>query len=693
MRESNRVHIILWLYLFASTTHLFFSFLVTQRAMAHEGHAALPSKGVLVDASNQRITLTIAARNAIDIETNAVASGMVPRSMTCPATITLPWNQHAVISSPLAGRIVSLPIPSGTLISKGQMLAELECPELEQLHSDLRSAALEFQVAQQLVASTQQAVISGAVPGARLLDSKTRVEQAKAAMTVLAAKWKSFDLPSEILADTIENPEKQQRLTLPIRSTIDGYVTHIDLAFGKYVSQNEHLFEIIDIRKVWLKISVLESNLSKVKLGQRISVWSLGAPINPFESTIDCVDRFLDPTTHEGSVWSTIDNPSTPTTFRLKPGMSVVAEVQINSGPAGMIVPCEAILRDAGETFVMVEEELTKRVATYRRVHVTVGNNNGSLCEVTSGTLVPGDQVVIQGGYNLHYLLPHSGHDHESTAILELNSQKPSDAKTSIAKQTSRTFTGTFDVLPDHLASIGSLLDGTVAKIHVDRSQEVQRGEVIAELRSPEFQDLQLDFLQTHLRLEQAQVTLGNLASGGFAVPERQRIEAESLLKQTRTQWNAIRNRLLQLGIPESDLQKIINEVNIIPTLPIRAPISGTVIGFDQFLGKNIRAEQQLFTVQNLNYGVIQGFVPESEINLVAPGKNVKVEFSSIPDRSFAGKIARTNEAINPEDRTQSVWIELMDPIPPTARQGMLATIRLQSTAVPSSNSQLAPSN
>ncbi len=656
--------------------------LLRRDSVAHEGHAALPSKGVLVDAKNQRVSLATNSRIALGIETDEVSFGAIPTSMICSASIELPWNQHAFVSSPLAGRIVNLPVPSGASILKGQLLGELECPELERLQSDLRSAALELQVARQLVASTKQAAISGAIPGTRLLEAQTRVQQANATIKVLSAKWKSFDLPPESLATVIENPENDHHITLPIRSTIDGYVTHIDLAAGKYVTQNEHLFEIIDIEKVWLKIRVLESNLSKIKREQRVSFWPTALTSTRYESSIDCIDSFLDPVTHEGIAWSTLSNSASSNPYRLKPGMSVVSEVQIAPQHESLTVPVKAILRDSSDAFVMVEEERSKSLASYRRIPVVLGNTNGTHYSVTTDAMVPGDRVVIQGGYNLHYLLPHSNHTQGLAALPKTSHQDEflKEQHEYPSAKNKLVFTGTFEVPPDHQATISSLLDGTIEKILVDRSQQVQRGDIVAELRSPEFQDLQLDFLQTHLKIEQAQITLDNLVSGGVAVPARQRLEAEGLLKQLISTSNALRNRLLQVGVPASDIQRILDNGDIIPTLAIRSPIAGTVIGFDQFLGKNIRSDQQLFSVQNLNYGLIQGFVPENAISLIVPGQQVSVHFSSLPDKTFDGVIARTNEAILPEDRTQIVWIELSDAVPSIARQGMLTTIQVNST-------------
>ena len=165
-------------------------------------------------------------------------------------------------------------------------------------------------------------------------------------------------------------------------------------------------------------------------------------------------------------------------------------------------------------------------------------------------------------------------------------------------------------------------------------------------------------------------------------------LEAEGLLKQLSSRSNALQNRLLQVGVLASDIQRILDNSDIIPTLAIRSPIAGTVIGFDQFLGKNIRSDQQLFSVQNLSHGLIQGFVPESEIRLIAPGQQVSVQFSSLPSKTFTGIIARTNEAILPEDRTQRVWIELTDAVPSIARQGMLATIRVSPSQTAANHSQ-----
>ncbi|MEO8268347.1 MAG: efflux RND transporter periplasmic adaptor subunit, partial [Aureliella sp.] len=375
--------------------HVFISITISVCAstlLAHEGHRPLPTRGMEVNTETGSMILTKAARETLDVQTVEVAPQAIHRSIFAYGTIVVPWKQHVVISPLLSGRIVALNSNPGDTVQAGQILAELDSPELEQLQLELRAAQVDVLLSTKLVASTELAGRSGAIPGVRLAEALAKLMQDQAAVEVTSAKWKALGLPTETLDSLIRNPQQPIRQSLPMTSPITGLVTHVDLSIGKIVDPKEHLLEIIDLSTVWLKIGILEKDLARVAVGQSVTLTVTSIPNHEFTGTVDVVDSFLDPETHLGIVWATLQNAASDGA-KLLPGMSGSVQVEQSRDSSidePNVIPLAAVIRDGAERFVLVEQEQTAVASTYQKQPVALGARSGDIIEVRGGDLFPG---------------------------------------------------------------------------------------------------------------------------------------------------------------------------------------------------------------------------------------------------------------------------------------------------------------
>src|SRR5688500_16785657 len=106
-------------------------------ALAHEGHAPLPTRGATVDVANGHVVLTAESREALDVRTAEVARRPLEDTLLAYATLVAPWKKHAFVASRLAGRVVKLHARPGQVVEPGQLLAEVASLELEALRLEL----------------------------------------------------------------------------------------------------------------------------------------------------------------------------------------------------------------------------------------------------------------------------------------------------------------------------------------------------------------------------------------------------------------------------------------------------------------------------------------------------------------------------------------------------------------------------
>lgn len=641
---------------------------------AHEGHRPLPTRGMEVNVEAGKMVLTAAARELLDVQTAEVVSGSLENTVRTYGSVVVPWNQHAVVSSPLAGRIVELKVIPGQTVQAGQMVAAMESLELDRLVLELRAARVEYLLSEKLVANLSQPTESGAVPGSRLRESRFKLEKDRAAVELASAKWKALRLSTKLLQAILDSPKTEHRPVLELRSPIDGVVTHADWSIGKIVDPKEHLCEILDLRSVWLKIQVLEKDLASLAVGQKVKFQLTTNPEICFFGIVDVVDAYLDPVTHLGTVWATLSNEP-PSGIQLLPGMT--GEVQVNTGHATEhpVVPFSSVMRDGAERFVLVEQEQTGLASIYQKQGLVLGRRSGDLMEVLGGNLYPGDRVVTQGAHELGGYFAKGVLRISDETARDIQLQTETTEYTSVAETVA--VDGIVDVPPTHRSVASAQWGGVIERILVDRGQAVHRGQVLAEISSQAFKDLQLELLKTNLDVHWTSEIVHNLRMASEAIAVRQLWEEESKLNQLNSRRDLLIQQLRTSGVTEQQISEFLSSRELIPSLPVRAPIDGIIVAFDKFLGHVVNPEEVLFEVHDLSHVWVKGFVSEKEFPSIRIGQEVRIRFVTAPKEIILGTVTRSGQAISNDGRTLSIWIDL--PSMPSFRlqQGMMARIHV----------------
>ncbi|HWE40276.1 MAG TPA: efflux RND transporter periplasmic adaptor subunit [Isosphaeraceae bacterium] len=103
---------------------------------------------------------------------------------------------------------------------------------------------------------------------------------------------------------------------LPILSPISGHVSRLDVREGQYVEEGRMMFEVVDLRRVWIKARVFEDQVGLIRVGQGVEAKIEGLP-GTFAGAVEFVQPHLDPATRTLEVRYGLDNPD----HVLRPGM------------------------------------------------------------------------------------------------------------------------------------------------------------------------------------------------------------------------------------------------------------------------------------------------------------------------------------------------------------------------------------
>jgi len=648
-------------------------------ARAHEGHEALPTKGVSIDSAGGTLVLAPAAHRALGVETADVTAAVRDRRVAAYARLVPAWNRHAFASSGVGGRVAALHVRVGDVVTAGQTLVTLESLELETIQLELLTARAEYDLAARTFERIRAlAEVQAAAQRERSL-ARSQLEQARGAVAVAAAKLRSLGVPEAVVAALLTDADRPLTSRLDVTSPIAGTVMHVDVTVGDVVTANKHLFELVDLAEVWAEIALLERDLEGVVAGQPVDLTLAVRPGERFDTAIHTTGRMLDPRTRQGSAWATLANPP-GADARWLPGMT--GRALIATAPPGerAAVPAGAIVDNGLERFVLVEEAATDRGHEYRRQAVVVEGIDGDVATLADGAVFPGDRVVTTGSHELGSLFV--------AGVLRLGPEAEAD----IGLRTETVglgsvdevleFDATVDVPPGSRTSAAAQVEGRITRLLGRVGREVAEGEVIAEVASLRALELQRDLIQAASQRRFADENVARLAEldAAQSVPRKRLWEAQAEALALAERVEALERSLRGIGFPAAETARMAAEGEVFPALAIRAPAAGSIVRLDAVVGGVIEPDQTVAEIHDARHAWLRGHLTEREVGRLqshAPENAARVRFVALPGRVLEGRIVRRGNVIDPRHRTLPVWVELDVPPGEVLQHGMLARVSL----------------
>lgn len=617
-------------------------------ALAHEGHEPLPSKGASVQQN--RLMLSASAAKAIGVQLGKVTLADTRRTVQAVGSLELPWSQQAYVSTLFDGRVEQVLVKPGESVAEGQVLARISGAELESLQLEMLQAVTEKAWAERLLKGQESA--GEGIAGKVLLQTRTEVRQQCARFHAAWQKLRAIGLDSGQLQQICDS--RQTVATIALVSPIPGTVATAAVRTGQMVQPAKPLFQIVDLRRLWIVGRVLEADVGQVKIGQpvEISFATLGEMLS---SRIEHIDLRLNPD-RTLSVKAFLDNPA----GKLKPGMFGRLLIERSSSKA-VVCPAEALNVDGPRTYALVEHSAGKFV----RKSVVVAAVRGRLAEIEDG-LFPGDRVVTVGSHELLSLFPTS----------------PRQATESLAPLRGITAQGQIELPVDQKTFASAPIDGLVRRILVEHGERVAKGDVLAELESLPFKTLQLDFLRARTSLAQAELNLERAQPLRDSLAKKDLWQLQSQFDTSQQTVASLRRQLQLVGLSESEL-KAIEETDLadLPgdlsaVLPIRAQADGLVGDFDLARGQFVAHNAQLFELHNPQRVWVRAFLFEQDARHIRPGQGVRVGLASDPAFRAVGRIERLDPLLSSGNRALAIWTELDNP-GLQLKEGMAAILTL----------------
>lgn len=296
--------------------------------------------------------------------------------------IALPGNTAAYIDAPIYARtngyLKRWYVDIGGRVKKGQLLAEIETPEvdqqLQQARSDLETAQANYNIAKITASRWEFLVSTGSV-------SQQETDQAK---SDLAAKKAAADAS----ASNVRRLEELQSFE-KIYAPFDGYITARNVDVGNLIDAGanapKELFHLAAINKLRVYVAIPEAYSQAASDGATANLTLDEYPNRVFKGKIVRNANAFDAMSRTLLTEVDVDNPQ----GELRPGAYVFVHFKLPDSTKAVTVPSDALLfRKEGLQVGVVRDGKVELVP------VKIGHDYGNKVEIVAG-LQNSDAVIL----------------------------------------------------------------------------------------------------------------------------------------------------------------------------------------------------------------------------------------------------------------------------------------------------------
>ncbi|MEA2539923.1 MAG: hypothetical protein QOH35_1289 [Acidobacteriaceae bacterium] len=334
-----------------------------------DSHARLATKAILTAETRRAAILSV------DVVRPSVGAAS--------AEVILPAGVQGFIDSPVyartSGYLLHWYADIGTHVRKGELLAEIQTPELDQqvqqAQSDLATAQANYQLADITAQRWQKLLQKNAVSQQETDQATSGLNARRAAVSAQAANLRRLQ--------QLQGFEK-------IYAPFDGVITARNTDIGDLIQAGENttpqeLFHLSAINRLRIFVPVPEVYQSVLKSVKTVSISSDAYPRDRFTGTIARNSNAIDPLSRTLRVEVDIDNPKA----LLLPGAYVFVHLPLPADFQSLTIPSNALLfRQEGLRVGVVRD------GRVQLLPISIGHDYGDTVEVTAG-LTRADQVVL----------------------------------------------------------------------------------------------------------------------------------------------------------------------------------------------------------------------------------------------------------------------------------------------------------
>ncbi|MBA4198894.1 MAG: efflux RND transporter periplasmic adaptor subunit [Chitinophaga sp.] len=247
-------------------------------------------------------------------------------------------QDHQVNIYPLvSGNIQDIKVQLGDHVQAGQTLAIIKSSEMAGYSNNLIIAETNVTTTKKQLDAQKDLFASGLASQLDVINAQANYDQALAQLEMI----------KRILKINGNNTQGDYIVKAPI----SGFIVQKNVTNNTSIRADNgtNIFTISDLKKVWIQANVYEANISKIHVGEKVSVTTVSYPDRIFTGTVDKIVNVLDPSSKVMKVRVVLNNED----YALKPQMYANIIVIQKTNTDAISVPLNSVIFDHSQYFVL----------------------------------------------------------------------------------------------------------------------------------------------------------------------------------------------------------------------------------------------------------------------------------------------------------------------------------------------------
>jgi membrane fusion protein, multidrug efflux system len=323
------------------------------------------------------IASSVTAQTPVEVAVTSPRRGDIHRFITLPGTVRA--NQQVTLHAKVGGYLKSISVDKGDTVKAGQLLAEIEMPEL--------IAEQARHLAEVRIASSEADRVKAARSQAPDLITPQVTDASEARLAIAQA----FLAQNETLL-------RYRRIVAPFDSVVTARYLDIG-AFVPAATAGSNptaaaIVRLMDYSTVRAIAAVPEIEAARIQSGQPVILTTESLPARTFRCKVSRTSGALDEATRSLSIEADLPNAD----LTLRPGMYAIIKIGVELHTATLLIPAAAFVKEknAGFLFTVTDGKAT-------RIPVKYGFNDGTNVEILEGiaenakVILPGKTALVSG--------------------------------------------------------------------------------------------------------------------------------------------------------------------------------------------------------------------------------------------------------------------------------------------------------
>lgn len=308
---------------------------------------------------------------AVAVKTTLPHRGEIARTVTLPTFRVLAY-QEATLYAKVSGYLKTMNVDKGDSVTNGQLLAEIEVPELQ-------ADEIQFQSETGIAQTNYERMAEARQKSPDLIVPQT-VDDLRGQWEVAKAKLQRTQTLLQFA-----------RISAPFSGTITARFVDpgafIPAATTGNPGQSVGLATLMDFSRVRVQVYVPESEVPFIHNGVPVKLTVEELPSKSFAGKVTRFAYALDQATKTMLTEIELSNPS----GELRPGMYASAQIEVERKKDALLLPAQAVSIEKTGSFIFLVSE-----GKAKKTPVHIGFNDGTNIEIAS-PLRPDQPVAIIG--------------------------------------------------------------------------------------------------------------------------------------------------------------------------------------------------------------------------------------------------------------------------------------------------------